>query len=161
MKNRAITALTAVSLLAVATIALAHPGSAPHRRRGGGDGHFLGLGPRIAGYLELTDVQKAQAKAIQDGAKASIEALMEQRRQNRWSIDDLLDGENPSASSIGELVITNRRIDDQVRVIRENGRTQFVALLTPEQKAKYDEMIARHEERRERRIDGRAEGSGN
>ena len=156
MKNRRIIPLTAVALLAVATIALA--GSAPHRRMGGGEGHFMGLGPRIAAYLELTDVQKTQAKAIHDGTRASIEPLMEQRRQNRWAIDDLLDGENPSASAIGDLVITNRRIDDQVRVIRENARAQFVALLTPEQKAKYDEMIARQEERRERRIGGRGEG---
>ncbi|HUP65425.1 MAG TPA: Spy/CpxP family protein refolding chaperone [Thermoanaerobaculia bacterium] len=160
MKNRASITLAAVALVAVATIALAHPGSAPQRRMGGGEGHFMGLGPRIVAYLELTEAQKAQAKAIHDGARASIEPLMEQRRQTRWSIEDLLDGENPSASSIGELVITNRKIDDQVRVIRENARAQFVALLTPEQKAKYDEMMARQEERRERRLGGRGEGGG-
>ena len=87
---------------------------------GGHDGRF-GPGHRLdmlAKQLNLSDDQKAQAKTIFQGERAKVEALH-------------------SNTSLSEQ---DRRA--QMRVIHEDEDVKIHAILTPDQKTKYDEMQA-------------------
>jgi periplasmic protein CpxP/Spy len=88
---------------------------------GGHDGRF---GPErrldmLTKHLNLSDDQKAQAKTILDAQRAKVEAVR-------------------SNTSLSEQ---DRRA--QFRAIHQDEDVKFKAILTSDQKAKYDEMEAR------------------
>lgn len=86
----------------------------------GGPEHRLDM---LQKRLGLTDDQKAQIKSIYEGQRAKREAL-------------------EANTSLSER---DRRM--QMRAIHEDGEVKVHAILTPDQKTKYDAMEARQRER--------------
>ncbi|HVR42057.1 MAG TPA: Spy/CpxP family protein refolding chaperone [Thermoanaerobaculia bacterium] len=142
-----IATFSSIAILAVTMAALAQgPGRPGARRPHGGPGS--GGGERLASFLELTDEQIAQSKAIREATRTAIEPLAAQRRANREAIRAEIDGGSLSAEAIGRLVIASHEIGDQICAIRSEGEAQFVALLTPGQKEKYEQFRERRAQRR-------------
>jgi Spy/CpxP family protein refolding chaperone len=130
--------VAAVALaLAVAgpgTLALANEGEGP---RFHGRGHGFGHGLRA---LDLTDDQKAAFQSIMQEHRKSSEPQREQMRAVRQQMRQLLDSGKAEPAEVGRLAIQAHTLGLQLREQRKRAFEKFEAQLTPEQKAKLDQM---------------------
>lgn len=112
-----------------------------------------GAGPRandaaLADYLGLTATQKEAWKTIQSELRASGEALHDQARALHDQLDTALAGNDSAAA--GSLMLQLRAIREQLKAAREAAEAKFTALLTTEQKAKFEAFQAAVEYLRQR-----------
>jgi Spy/CpxP family protein refolding chaperone len=113
-----------------------------HRRKRGGDMGFT----RILRELELTEAQKQQARIIIDNHVATIkpqrEELFRLREQREQGADR------------ADLQQRAKALREQIHESTKNMRTQLLSILTPDQRARFDQMEtefkARRAERRQR-----------
>ena len=103
-----------------------------HERRGMNPEHRMAM---LQKRLGLSDDQTAQMKSIYEGQRAKAEAV----RSNT------------------ALAPQDRRA--QMTAIHEDGEAKIHAILTPDQKTKYDEMEARMRERGQERRRGGPDGA--
>jgi Spy/CpxP family protein refolding chaperone len=158
-RNHLIAAIIAV--LAVTTIAFAAgPGFGP-RHPGDRDGwRGAAMKQRVATILDLSEAQLSQWNAIQTATHEKMDPLAAQRRANAAALRAEMTGEQPSSTRVGDLMIANRQIAEQMRELREQSRAQFEAILTPEQKTRHDELKALRPNRGEGRRGGMRGGGG-
>ncbi len=125
--------LLTVALLLSATAALAQRG-----------GHGPG-GPRgnridfLATVLSLTDAQKTQATAIFEAAETASTTLRETQALQRQALIDAAKS-NAADAAIDQLAATLGSTSGQLAAIQTKALAKFYALLTTEQKAKFDEL---------------------
>ena len=102
----------------------------------GGAGNRLDY---LAGYLSLTDSQKAQAKTIFDAAAAASETA---RGQFTAAQEALTAGvkANRTDAELDRLAAAVGLIQGQMAAINAKAGAKFYALLTAEQKTKYDAL---------------------
>jgi Spy/CpxP family protein refolding chaperone len=131
--------IATIAVLALTTIAFAQGlGDRPFGRGDGRRGALMH--ERAAVVLDLSDDQLAKWKAIQTAAREKMQPLAAEHQANRSALRAEMASEQPNAQKVGELMIANRRIGDEMKSLREQSRAQFEAILTPEQKAKHDEL---------------------
>jgi periplasmic protein CpxP/Spy len=109
---------------------------------GEGDGHRShrrGFG-RGFHALDLTDEQKASLKSIMEEQRKVSEPQREQIRAVRQQVRELLDSGKADATQVGRLTIQAHTLGLQLREAHKRAFEKFEAQLTPEQKAKLDEM---------------------
>ena len=143
MKRTLIATLTL--MLTVAAFA-APPGRRAEGQRGGRGMRQPG---RLAELLNLTESQRASVKALRDAQKSKMQPLIEQRRANREALKAALDAGD--AAKAGELAVANHQLRSQFRAAHESFQTSLAALLTAEQKAKWELMREMRETRRSHR----------
>jgi len=96
----------------------------------------------VGKYLGLT---QDQAHAWGDILKATGDAIHpigDQIRDKEKALHDLLGTSNPSTASVGQLVVDIKNLRGQIDGLLQQGATQFIALLTADQKAKLDGVRA-------------------
>ena len=143
----------ALGILFIATIVIAAP---PQHGPGGAalppPPPGAGPGPdaqrALGDYLELTDSQKAAAEAIHSELRTSTESLREQMHALHEQLETALEGND--ASSIGNLMLQIRGVRTQLEAARQAADAKFIALLTTEQKTKFEAFQAAVEFLRER-----------
>jgi len=129
--KRTILTLTAtLGLLAVPFLAQAQPEPAGHRLE------------RLARFLSLTDAQVASAQPLAETLKSRIEPLVDSARKQRQAIKEMLATANPDPAQVGRAVIAGHQTREQVKAAMEEFDRSFAALLTPEQKTRYEAMKA-------------------
>jgi protein CpxP len=145
----------AVATLAAGTV-VAQPGGGFGGGRGhGGKMHGGGHGGPGAAFakLDLTDEQKSQFRELMAKQRDEMKPLRDQERDARKELREAIDG-GADATRVGQLTLALEAVRKQVRARHEAARDQFVTLLTPEQKEKFEEMQAERkkhmEERKER-----------
>ena len=94
----------------------------------------------FAQKLGLTDEQKESAKQIHEEIWAKVEPIAEQHHQQMEEIHKLLDAGNANATEIGQKMIAAHATMKQIGTLHEEGMERFKALLTEEQKAKFEEL---------------------
>ena len=99
-----------------------------------------GTGFRGFRALELTEEQRTQAKAIFEEARKASEPQRAQMHELRSQMRVQLDSGKADATAIGQLAIQTHAIGQQLREARERAHERLVAILTPEQKAKLEQM---------------------
>ncbi len=103
-------------------------------------------GPKgpLAGYLHclgvagLTDVQKADVKALLEAARPGTEALLATLKSDREALRAAVTAATPDACAVGAALL---KVEADLKAIGEDGkalRTAIEALLTPEQKLKLE-----------------------
>lgn len=103
-----------------------------------GDGPGKFLLPRIAEYLDLTDAQIAQAKALLEEMKADGEPLREEAQAVREELQSLLEGDSPDPAAVGTRVIRLHELADEGRALREAFEESFAAILTADQLERWE-----------------------
>lgn len=93
----------------------------------------------LAGYLGLSDSQKTQAQAIFDAADKTSETAMGQLTSARDSLQTAVK-ENAAESELDRLAAAVGVIEGQLAGIRAKASAKFYALLTTDQKQKYDSL---------------------
>ncbi|HEY3441061.1 MAG TPA: periplasmic heavy metal sensor [Paludibaculum sp.] len=126
----------------ILTVVLAACAALPVMAQGGMGGPGGGRGNRVdflAGYLSLTADQKTAAKAIFDAAEASAQTVAGQMKSAHDALRQAIkDGKTDV--ELDTLSMPIGTLSGQITAIQAKAQAKFYALLTAEQKAKYDEM---------------------
>ena len=160
MKSKiAVAALIATLALAlVAGIAFAQEGGG-----GGGPKHggmhrdFMAMGgPEIGMFLHqlnLSDDQKAQVKQIFQNEKPAMKPLMQREMQARLDMIQLVTSGNFDQGRA--TAIANQEAQTHVAMEVEHAKigAQIYQLLNSDQKAKVADIIAKHQQRMEQRLE--------
>ncbi|KAF0247202.1 MAG: hypothetical protein FD167_3398 [bacterium] len=113
-------------------------------------------GERIRGFIAeqigLTDQQKAQIKQIRQSHKDSIKPLVEDLRARQQELRQSFEGdvynEALAAQKLSEMsVVKAKLIGEKIKVHKE-----ILAVLTPEQKTKLDQLKEQFKSRRGERM---------
>jgi len=103
--------------------------------------------------LNLSDAQKAQAKAIFQETRQKAEPVRAELRQNREAMTAAVKADNKA--DIQKLSRTTGELMGRMTALRAEARAKFYNLLTPEQRATAQKLHAefrhRMEQRREQR----------
>ena len=143
-----ITTAVAVTILG-ATLAFAGPhGHGKGHGRGGHDG----FGQKLAQELGLTDAQKEQIKAIRTATREQNRTFFEQARETRQEMHAAKKAND--GARIDALKGTVEAQRAQMKQIRDAEKAKIAALLTPDQKAKWQALEAQRAERGNRRNRG-------
>ena len=96
---------------------------------------------RMAQALNLSDAQKQQAKAIFQQAKQNAQPLAQQLKQNREALAAAVKAND--VAQIHSLAAQQGNLRGQMMGVRSEAMAKFYTTLTPEQKAKADQMQQR------------------
>ena len=138
LKKTITTAALAVGL-ATASFAAAQDGP-----RGRGH-HRGGMLARAGAALNLTDTQKEFAKQLHADTRKQAEPIMAELRKNRQDLAAAVKANNTGA--ITTLTQREGDLTAQLSALRAKSMASFYAQLTPEQRAKADEMHSRMKDR--------------
>ena len=95
---------------------------------------------RLAHYLELTPDQIAAWKQIHTDTAALVQPLAASARETRTQLKAALDSPSPDPAAVGKLAIALHATRAQIRAARADARTKLAAVLTPEQKTKFEAL---------------------
>lgn len=99
-----------------------------------------GLHGRVTEFLDLTEQQKASVKQLKDEMRERVRPLREEQRAAREQLRTALEAANPDPAAVGRLVIAMEGKRDEMRAVHQEFQRDFAALLTPEQREKYDSL---------------------
>jgi len=138
--------LTAVAVLAIGTsLAIAAPQNQNQGEHGWGGEHHRGgheLGAKFAEKLNLTDAQKQQVKDIKTASKQQNEAFFKSFHQTMSDYHVAKKaGDTAKADSLKATVDGQMA---QMKAIKQAEREKVLSILTPDQRARYDAMKAKH-----------------
>jgi Spy/CpxP family protein refolding chaperone len=105
--------------------------------------------------LNLTTVQKQQAKTIFGDARQKAEPVRQEMRQNREALYAAVKANN--TSQIERLSAHQGELQGKALAIRSEAMAKFYAILTPEQRTKEDQMQSQMRQRMEERMRAREE----
>src|SRR5512142_2216073 len=111
---------------------------------------FAQMGPQhpqrpqavLAQYLQLTQEQITAWQQIDKDTAAAVKPLSENARNLRKQVETALQGTNPDPAAVGKLVVAADAARDQIKSLQDAAKAKRLALLTPDQKAKYDAFEA-------------------
>ncbi|MGA8153098.1 MAG: Spy/CpxP family protein refolding chaperone [Terriglobales bacterium] len=146
--------LSAVLILMLATVAGAQTAPPPHRMHGmAGEGMFDGgVFPFFSQYLDLTDEQHAQIKQIFANAKPTMQPLMQQERQSRQAMMQLVASGNFDQAKAQTIAAQESQIHAQIEVQHALLASQAYQVLTPDQRTKLNDFLAKREQRFEKHM---------
>ncbi len=104
---------------------------------------------RMMQALNLTDAQKQQAKTIFQQARQSSQPVRQQLQQNRDALAAAVKAND--TAQIQSLSNQQGQLRGQLLAIRSEAMAKFYNTLTPDQKAKADQMHQRIRERMQQR----------
>ena len=113
---------------------------------------------RMMQALNLTDAQKQQAKTIFQQAKQNAQPLAQQLKQNREALAAAVKAND--VAQIHSLAAQQRQPAGQMLGIRTEAMAKFYSSLTPDQKAKADQMHERIKARMQQRRQQRNSNNG-
>jgi protein CpxP len=139
---------TSTALLVVLGVAAALAQGMHHHRGMGGE---FGFGDHMLGYfsdvLDLTQAQRDQAKAIMEKEKPVIQPLMKQLMQAHKDMSSLEESGTFDEAKVRALAAQNTQAMTELFVQKARIHSELMQILTPEQKAKLQQLHARHEAR--------------
>jgi Spy/CpxP family protein refolding chaperone len=136
----AVAALVLATLVALPLLAQP-PGGGPGPGVGGPEGaHGPGGFPLrgLAAFLDLTEQQIEDARALLEDLAAELRPLAEEARAVREELAALLDAADPDPAEVGALVVELHGIGDEMKAARDDFDAAFSALLTPDQLERWE-----------------------
>jgi Spy/CpxP family protein refolding chaperone len=119
------------------TSAAAHPGGHPHAMG-------LHMLQHLSSKLNLTAEQQASAKQLFQDFHAKAAPIHQAQLALRGQLKTALAAPNPDPAAVGQIVISMHQNRLQLKPALDASMQQFQALLTPDQQAKYKEILASH-----------------
>ncbi len=160
MKNHWMQLATATALAAGMALAQTPAPAPPQAGQGrpGMMGHGMmarGMGrgmmrQRLMQALNLTDAQKQQAKAIFQEARQNAQPLAQQLKDNRTALAAAVKAND--TAQIQSLSVQQGTLRGQMLAIHSEAMAKFYGTLTPDQKAKADQLQQKIRQRMEQRF---------
>ncbi len=150
-KKLIVVTLTLLSALAVAVFAgqgpggQRGPGGPPPGRPGGPGGPGGGMPLR---FLDLTDAQKEQVKAIHEAERARIEPALKQMEEAHKALDAATAKGQFNESQVRAIAATIAQAQTELTVSRARQEAAVYQVLTAEQRAKLDKFREEHQRER-------------
>jgi Spy/CpxP family protein refolding chaperone len=119
----------------------AQPAEQSHRRNGGA---------KLAQYLNLTPAQQAQAQAQFQAARQSAQPIRQQLKQIRADMFQAIRAND--TAKIDQLSAQEASLKGQMSAVRHEAFARIYSTLTPEQRAKADQLPAHFRQMRQRRM---------
>jgi Spy/CpxP family protein refolding chaperone len=113
---------------------------------------------RLTANLNLTADQQNQAKAIFQGARQQSKAMAPQLQQQHQALSAAIKTDNEA--QIDQITQQNAQFSAQARAIHAKAIAKFYSILTPDQKAKFDQRMNRVSARGARMRQGNATRQG-
>ena len=98
--------------------------------------------------LDLSETQKADIRRIMESRHAALEPLRERFQADRDALKAAADSPSPDAASVGTAYLRVRANGETMRAERQKTMEEVRAVLTNEQREKFDEMKQNMRERR-------------
>ncbi|HYM61644.1 MAG TPA: periplasmic heavy metal sensor [Thermoanaerobaculia bacterium] len=133
MKARCIS-VAAVALLLTAALATAQPLS---NAQNPGAGRA-----RLVAYLQLTPDQITAWKQIHQDTAAAVKPLVEQARDLRTQLGAAVKAATPDPATVGKLTLEIRSVREKIHATRSESKDKLLAVLTAEQKTKFEAFLA-------------------
>jgi periplasmic protein CpxP/Spy len=147
---KVITAVAAIALSGTLAFAAAQTeghGAGNANGDGWGGGHHRhSMARHLARKLNLTDAQKAQAKANHKAFVDANKPFFEQARTTRQQFHAAKEANDTAKMDALKATMQSQRA--QFKELRQQQDAQFVSILTPEQKAQFDQLVAQRAARR-------------
>jgi periplasmic protein CpxP/Spy len=134
-------------VLAIALLSGAATAQGPGGHRGG---DFLG--PMMMDMLDLTDAQQAQIKQIYQNGKTSMKPLWSQERESHLAMIKLITSGAFDPAKAQAIASQESQVRAQLEVEHAQLAAQAYQILTPEQKTKLNEFLAKREQRAEQHM---------
>jgi Spy/CpxP family protein refolding chaperone len=153
MKKNLLTITAAAALaagMAFAQTSAPAPAPGPQQGQGRAWRHRGMFRQRMARALNLTDAQKAQAKAIFQEAKQTAQPLRDQVKQTRQALSDAVKAND--TAKIQSLSAQLGSLRGQLLTIRSEAMAKFYGTLNADQRTKVDQLKQRMHTRMERRF---------
>ena len=109
-------------------------------------------GARIAQYLNLTPAQEDQAKAELQAAHQSAQPIRQQLKQVRLAMFQAVRAND--TAKIDQLSAQEAGLKGQMSAMRHEAFAKLYSTLTPEQRAKADQLPAHLRQMRQHRMEG-------
>jgi Spy/CpxP family protein refolding chaperone len=138
--------VAALAVLLGSAIAKSQTADAPPPMRGhefGMEGHMMGF---FAKYLDLSDAQREQMKAIMQKERPTLQPLMQQLHQMEAQLKQYEEGTYDEAK-VQPLVAQQAQTMVQLKVQETRIHNELFQLLTADQQAKMKEFEANREAR--------------
>jgi len=98
--------------------------------------------PRLNEFLNLTAAQESQIDALHESLRATIDPLFEQKRAAEDQLRALAESASPDPTAVGKQFLAVHAIDLQIRSAHDAMDQKVAALLTSDQKVKFDAFNA-------------------
>lgn len=138
----------ALALGVAATVAVAQ-GPGPHGHDGLFSHHMMEF---FADYLNLTDAQQTQIKAIADKERPAGEPLMQQMMQSHQAMTALVTSGNFDENKARAIATQQAQIMVEMDVHRAKVESEMYQVLTPDQKTKLNDWIAKKQAEFQKRM---------
>jgi len=148
MNRKSIVALIAALFLAVLGVTALAQENLHHGATG--RAHFRGarFGQRMATELGLTDPQKTQIKQLLQSEKTTVQPLREQLRSEHQQMLAATKGGAFDEAQVRTLANQQAQTQANLIVEREKMKAEIYKLLTPDQRAKADQLQAQRAQHR-------------
>jgi periplasmic protein CpxP/Spy len=144
--------LSVVLVLLMASVAGAQAAAPPQHRMHGDAMFDGGMFPFFSKYLELTEEQHAQIKQIFTSAKPALQPLMQQEIQSRHAMMQLVASGSFDQAKAQTIAMQESQTHAQIEVQHALLASQAYQVLTPDQKTKFNDFLAKGEQRFERHM---------
>jgi Spy/CpxP family protein refolding chaperone len=105
---------------------------------------------RLKRFLALTDTQVTDISALVKKHRQAAFPLRQDMRARNQGLRKALETPEPNPNAVGQLVIARRGLNKQLRALNVKLRSDIAAVLTPEQKQKFEQLKALRGTRRGR-----------
>jgi protein CpxP len=119
-----------------------------HGHEFGMEGHMMGF---FAKYLDLSDAQRAQMRAVMQKERPTLKPLMQQLRQEHEQLKPYAEGAYDEVK-VRALAAQHAQAVLELTVQETRIHNELFQLLTPDQQAKMKEFEANREERMQEHV---------
>lgn len=103
---------------------------------------------RLKHFLALTDTQVNDISALLKKHREAAFPLGQEVRARNHELQNALDTAEPNPNTVGQLVIARHALTKQLQALNVKLQSDIAAVLTPEQRQKFEQMKDRRKARR-------------
>ena len=149
VRGRILAAVLSVGLTATLGFGQTAVHQAGFGHHGGGFGNMLGM---MGDYLDLTDAQRTQMKAILAKEKPTIQPLMQQLTQGHQQMSQLEKADTFEEGKLRTLATQQAQTLTELMVQKAHIQWELAQVLTPDQKTKLAAFEAKRQARFQRHL---------
>lgn len=94
----------------------------------------------LARFLKLTPAQQETLKTLNQELQAKVKPIREEQKALREQLADQLEAASPNACTIGDTALDIHENHEEIEAAVAEFDTKFTAILTPEQKRRYEAL---------------------
>jgi Spy/CpxP family protein refolding chaperone len=126
-------------------VALAGAGRArADAQDGSANGRAGRRGEFLARYLGLNEEQQASWKSLHEQHQTDMQPMRDEGRDLHQKLKETMNAPSPDPAAVGTAMLALKQHREKVEAAEKAFRDQLEALLTPDQKAKFEALSAAH-----------------